>query len=124
MSDINKIVTYSMLGIVAVFFVISLGIEPTITGDASLRDKFKGIMGIMGDCTSAKETCLAGAFCNAKLMQSPGTKLKGVYKGYCINKYPSGHLCKRGFQCRSGVCAGVDEGLRGKFVAPQIGACV
>lgn len=118
-----KVELYSIAGIVAVFLVVVLALPGDATGFASLRDLFRGEAIIVGDCTTTKDTCPKEAFCNAKLIKSETSKLKGAYRGYCIKKYSSGHLCRKSFQCQSGECLGVDESGKKKFLTLQMGGC-
>ena len=124
MDDLNKIITYSIIGIVAVFFATLMALQPAITGDLTrLRDLFRGQAMIVGDCTTAKDSCSQDSFCSAKLMVQKGTKLKGTYSGYCITKYNKGHLCKKDFQCKSNQCLGVEEMPQLRYISMPIGGC-
>ena len=124
MDELNRVATYSMIGIVAVFFAVMIAL-PTfgITGEATKTSLFRGVAITTGECTSLKDTCAQGSFCSSNLMVSPGSKLKGIYRGPCIKKYPQGRLCKKNYQCASNNCVGADELSKRKFIGPQTGGC-
>ena len=123
MDEINRVTIYSMIGITAIFFSVLLAVPSGITGN-SLRDLFRGNAVIVGECTSARDTCPQSSFCAAKLMQSPNSGLKGIYRGSCIKKYPSGYLCRKDYQCESSECIGISDVIvKSKLLAPQIGGC-
>ena len=124
MQQPNQTAICSMIGIVAVFLVVAVTLPASITGEISLRQLFRGELTIVGECTTAKDTCPKEAFCSAKLAISENSKLKGIYKGDCITKYKPGHLCKRDYQCRSNECSGLSNAKNSKFLSVQIGACI
>ena len=124
MQQQNLTAIYSMIGIVAVFLVVVMALPTSITGEMSLRELFRGELTVVGECTTAKDTCPKEGFCSAKLAVSENSKLKGVYRGDCITKYKPGHLCKKDYQCRSNECAGLSNVVASKFLSLQIGACI
>ena len=124
MDELNNPVTYSIIGMLAVFLVVAITLPSAITGNLTIRDILGGQIPTVGSCTSTDTRCPEIAFCSARLMKSEDSKLQGTYNGDCITKYPAGYLCKRHYQCASNQCVGIDEAKRYSALgAPQIGGC-